>query len=303
MKRTLLTTSILALMAASSASAEVSGFVAWSVEDYGGEGYRALSGDVTLSYQFSPLLGVEAGIWGFTDRGPGDDRTTERASFLALTINSAIGTFQVGAPRPVIDDYIRTPTPVSEYWDIYGYGGDTTSLAIDDLFSGNNSHYGARFDGTFAGVDVGLSFTRETEGTYDDYTQLVVRREFDNIGLVLGYEHESTESETALYLSIYGTWGPVGAVLFINDYSDDEDSDYDETLYSVGLSYDITDELTAGVSYFEISNEDDEAEYAIWTRYDFWQNAFVSAGYSNYSEIGEPDLKIWDLTIGWDLAY
>jgi outer membrane receptor protein involved in Fe transport len=91
--------------------------------------------------------------------------------------------------------------------------------------------------------------------------------------------------------------------LFINDYSDDEDSDDDETLYSVGLSYDITDELTAGVSYFEISSEDDGAEYAIWTRYDFWQNAFVSAGYSNYSEIGEPDFKIWDLTIGWDLAY
>jgi len=217
---------------------------------------------------FGAFVGVDAYTF---------DSNSESAFYGALTYSGSFGKFQVGAPRPALDDYIETP-------DLGGsvlYDLELSILSgsyLPIIYLGSSSidtPVGLRYDGSFGAAKVGVSYHNVEEA---DIVDLGLSYQLGKVELRGGLEHINAGStnETSYFIGAEGEIGPVVAgVLYGNiGFAGNAEATQVYATYSPLEALDLT------ACYLALSSSGPTQDiYGLAANYTIYQGIYVEAGY------------------------
>ncbi|RMA41386.1 porin [Rhodophyticola porphyridii] len=244
-------------------------------------GYVALGGPLTW--------GVDMDIQTF--RADSGDPLT--ATWFSLFMETDIGQFAVGAPRPAFDDY-RPRTPFN---DLSLVGAQAQSLTSSNAWrtnlQGDEMPWGLRYDGQIGNLSFGASVHR-----FDDADMtavgLAARYRFDEtLSLAAGYEESSepTRDMRAMFASVDVDYGRYGGQLIYSEIG--EVDGMRVSMVTASGFFRPIEPLTLSLTLRDIS-EIDEPYYMVEAEYELGRGAYLSLGAGEL--LGR---QIGELAFGW----
>ncbi|WP_375552365.1 porin [Rhodophyticola porphyridii] len=239
-------------------------------------GYVALGGPLTW--------GVDVSLQ--TLRADQGDPLT--ATWVSLFMETDIGQFAVGAPRPAFDDY-QPRTPFSDQ-SLMGVQAQslTSSNTWRTNLQGDEMPWGVRYDGQIGDLSFGASVHRFNDA---DITAvgLAARYRFDDtLSVAAGYEEsaEPTRDMQAMFASVDVDYGRYGGQLIYSEIGEVGGMSIGAVTAS-GFFRPI-EPLTLSLTLLDIS-EIDEPYYMVEAEYELGRGAYLSlgAGESLGRQIGE----------------
>lgn len=264
------------------------GFV--ELEYFGGSGTSETLGIANVDFGIAPSaggfgfdVGVEAVSIGGSD---------EAAIYGALSYSGGFGKIAIGAPRPVIDDYVGVPSLAgTEFLDIAilsNFDGSIVSRAY--LLSDSDTPLGLRYDGAFGSSTIGASY-HSIENT--DVINLAANYRLGDATLRGGVEHlrDGGASATSYFLGADQQFGQINAGVLYSHVGAAGDADALQ-LYA---TYKPLDQLalTANLATVDLGGSSSTL-YGLSADYNFNQGAYVQAGVAD----GNSSSSVYNLSLG-----
>ncbi|MBW6506275.1 MAG: hypothetical protein K0B00_05915 [Rhodobacteraceae bacterium] len=219
---------------------------------------------------------------------------SESALFPTFWTETSFGKFSIGRPRSAMASRIKVPPIAGTYYytDFIQMAFNVTDMAV---LQASAESYGLRYDGSFSGYDVGLSW-HHLEGVGGSGTSLTgfVARDYGAFDFALGFEHlQGNGTNETTYVATLGyDVGTYGARLSLGDSFIMPDS-----AYSVEAFYRPLDWLKVTASY---GNYASNVVYGANAEVSFLQNGYAGVGY--FDGDGFPS-GFTTAYVGWKLNY
>lgn len=235
----------------------------------------------TLDLGFQQPDGPFGGYVGFDTIAVSGEKNTRY--FAALTYSSSFGKFQIGSPRPLIDDYFTAPAlgGARLYEAAFPVGKSLTSSL---LFLGSDieTPIGLRYDGEFGALKAGASYSKFDLGKVMDLAASYTVGKTTFSGALERLEGDTGFSETVYHLGAEMRLEKlsVGAV-----YTSFNASNQD--LMQVYATYSPLENLDLTASYLQIgSSFSDQDGYGLAAKYTLANGLYAEVGYAD-SNLGQ----------------
>lgn len=264
------------------------GFV--ELEYFNGSGSSETLGYANADFGIVPSaggLGFDIGVEAVSIDG-----SNEAAIYGALSYSGGFGKVSIGAPRPVIDDYVGVPALAGlEFFDIaYLSNFDGSIISQAYLLSDSDVPLGLRYDGAFGGTTVGAAYF-SIEGA--DVLNLAANYSLGDATLrgAVEYVRDGGNGATSFFLGADQTFGQINAGVLYSNLGVAGNADALQ-LYA---KYKATDqlELTANMASVDPGGSSSTL-YGLSADYNFSQGAYVQAGIAD----GSSASSVYNLSLG-----
>ena len=289
MKRTLLTSTAFVAMsgAAYAQGVTLSGSAEMGIAD-GGSGDAMFHQDVDVTFKMEAMtdagltfgtavdLDEDAGAVGGDDAGVA---AYVKGPFGNITLGDTDGAFdwamsEVGGAGAIADNHT-------------GHAGFNGNSGLD----GSSDGQILRYDNSFGGLGVALSFEQEDGSTDGDVIGAGVTGGFGDVGLGVGFQtHDNANISGA---SVTASFGDISGALNFSRLSHDMDGD--TTHLGVGATY-STGGTTVNVNFGQSDADGMESTgFGVAAQYDLGGGAKVQFGYGNSQNADDTDEDTWSL--------
>jgi hypothetical protein len=287
--------SIAAILACSAGSVSaqsseffIDGFV--ELEYFSQSGSNETIGYGSVDLGFSPQvggIGATVGVDAFQASG-----TDFTAVYAALTYSTNFGTFQIGAPRAALDDYVSAPTVGGLLVLESGLFGtfDGSALPRSYLLGVIDTPVGLRFDGEFGQLQIGTSLH-----SVDDVELLNVGLNY-GIGAAkirggLEFAKGSGTDGSAVFLGAEQEFGPVNAGVLLSR----SDILGDVTIGQLYATYKPIEKLELGASLMSVDESSgSNTLYGVTADYSIFEQGYVQGGVAD----GSGSDALYNLSLG-----
>lgn len=239
--------------------------------DSGSSGANIAFLDADLSYLHSSGFGGFIGVDSISV-STGD---TAEALYGALSYSGDFGRIEIGAPRSVINDYVVTPEiGTADFLDftLAQFSGPFLPFIF---LTTDETAIGLRYDGTFGATSVGLSYHKVDSASV---ISAAMSYGFDNGKLMASIEHLSDSGNSGTRFLIGGeySFGQVTTGLLVSN----DDGITDATAVKGYVVYSATDrlDLTASVLTASVGGSD-LTIYGLGATYDLSDDLYAEVGY------------------------